>query len=113
MVATPLGIRPPARLVTCQNMTMSQFADQLLILSPNDIRNRVLDGTGLDGGWDFSFTFDPPIVRGINFNGVYDEPDRATIFHAIEKQLGLKLEAHRRPYPVMVIDHIEEKPTDN
>jgi uncharacterized protein (TIGR03435 family) len=25
----------------------------------------------------------------------------------------LKLEAHKRPEPVLVIDHIEEKPTDN
>jgi uncharacterized protein (TIGR03435 family) len=31
----------------------------------------------------------------------------------LEKQLGLKLERHRRPEPVLVIDHIEEKPTDN
>ena len=29
------------------------------------------------------------------------------------KQLGVKLEKVRRPSPVLVIDHIEEKPTDN
>ena len=29
------------------------------------------------------------------------------------KQLGLKSEAQKRSYPVFVIDHIEEKPTDN
>lgn len=32
---------------------------------------------------------------------------------ALEKQLGLKLEKHTRPEPVLVIDHIEEKPADN
>jgi uncharacterized protein (TIGR03435 family) len=32
---------------------------------------------------------------------------------AIEKQLGLRLETHKRPEPVLVIDHNEEKPTEN
>jgi uncharacterized protein (TIGR03435 family) len=36
-----------------------------------------------------------------------------TIFDAVEKQLGLKLEATKRPMPVYVIDHIESKPTEN
>ena len=36
-----------------------------------------------------------------------------SLFDAIDKQLGLKLEAQKRTYPVFVIDHIEEKPTDN
>jgi uncharacterized protein (TIGR03435 family) len=31
----------------------------------------------------------------------------------MEKQLGLKLESHKRSYPVFVIDHMEEKPADN
>ena len=34
-------------------------------------------------------------------------------FEAIERQLGLKLEMQKRPMPVTVIDHLEEKPTDN
>jgi uncharacterized protein (TIGR03435 family) len=36
-----------------------------------------------------------------------------SIFEAIEKQLGLKLETQKRPLPVVVIDHLEQKPTDN
>ena len=32
---------------------------------------------------------------------------------AVNKQLGLKLEMQKRPLPVLVIDHVEEKPTDN
>jgi uncharacterized protein (TIGR03435 family) len=36
-----------------------------------------------------------------------------SLFEAINKQLGLKLEMQKRPNPVLVIDHIEEKPTDN
>jgi uncharacterized protein (TIGR03435 family) len=35
-----------------------------------------------------------------------------TIFEAVEKQLGLKLEAQKRSMPVVVIDHIEQRPVD-
>ena len=31
----------------------------------------------------------------------------------VNKQLGLKLEKTKCPYPVLVIDHIEETPTEN
>lgn len=36
-----------------------------------------------------------------------------SLFDAVEKQLGLKLEVRKRTHSVLVIDHIEEKPTDN
>jgi uncharacterized protein (TIGR03435 family) len=36
-----------------------------------------------------------------------------SIFEAINKQLRLKLEMHKRRMPVLVIDQIEEKPTEN
>ena len=32
---------------------------------------------------------------------------------AVSKQLGLKLELEKRPAPVLVIDHVEQKPTEN
>jgi uncharacterized protein (TIGR03435 family) len=117
-IVTPVGTVPPARLVTCQNITMSQLAEQIQILAPTDIRYPVVDATGLEGGWDFSFTFDPPIMRPIGpmnwpIPASRDyESQRTTILHAVEK-LGLKLEAQKRSYPVMVIDRIEQVPTDN
>ena len=45
--------------------------------------------------------------------GPGDPVGGVSLFDAIEKQLGLKLEVQKRPEPVFVIDHIEEKPTDN
>jgi len=36
-----------------------------------------------------------------------------TLFDALEKQLGLKLEKRNLPMPVAVLDHIEQKPTEN
>jgi uncharacterized protein (TIGR03435 family) len=37
----------------------------------------------------------------------------ASLFNAIQRQLGLRLEEQKRSQPVFVIDHIDEKPTDN
>jgi uncharacterized protein (TIGR03435 family) len=36
-----------------------------------------------------------------------------SLFDAVSKQLGLKLDQRKRPLPVLIIDHINEKPTDN
>ena len=36
-----------------------------------------------------------------------------TLFEAIEKQLGLKLELQKRTEKIIVIDHLEQKPTEN
>jgi len=44
------------RLVTCQNVTMAQFAELLPGIAPGYIHNEVLDKTGLEGGWDFTLS---------------------------------------------------------
>jgi uncharacterized protein (TIGR03435 family) len=126
IAAGPLPL--PARLVTCQNITMAQFVDQLQALVPASyIRYPVLDATGIEGAWDFSFTFSPinpaqiagprgaPPTGGAGPAdiGAADPVGGVTLFDAVEKQLGLKLEAQKRMYPVFVIDHIDEKPTEN
>jgi uncharacterized protein (TIGR03435 family) len=36
-----------------------------------------------------------------------------TLFKALEKQLGLRLEKRNIPAPVVVLDHMEQKPIDN
>ena len=115
-----------SRLVTCQNMTMAQFAEQLQRLAPGYIHAPVLDGTGIDGAWDFTLSFSAvgllqsggirPGDAGPSTGGApaTSDPNGAlSLFDAINKQLGLKLEMQKRPVPVLVIDHIEEKPTDN
>jgi len=35
------------------------------------------------------------------------------VFEALEKELGLKRDEQKQPAPVLVIDHIEQKPADN
>jgi uncharacterized protein (TIGR03435 family) len=105
-----------SRLVTFQNMTTAQFAEVIPLIGSGSYSGPVLDSTGLDGGWDFTLSFSSAglVRRADSAVGGDTDPNRAiSIFDAIEAQLGLKLEKHKRPLPVLVIDHIEEKPTDN
>jgi len=114
---TPSG----SRVLQCQNVTMEQFADRLQNLT-SELNWPVTDTTGLQGGWDLTLTFSiamampPAPPRGGDAGAAPSaaEPTPGvTLFEAVEKQLGLKLVAQKRPMPVIVIDHIEQKPTDN
>ncbi len=105
------------RLVTCQNMTLAQIGDELQNLAPGYIYNQVLDATNIPGSWDFTLSFSSAdqikAAAASSDNGASDPNGALSIFDAVSKQLGLKLEKQKRPVPILVIDHIEEKPTDN
>jgi uncharacterized protein (TIGR03435 family) len=117
------------RLVTIQNMTMAQVCQQLQNMANGYIHSPVLDKTGLEGGYDFTLSFSPiQVIRpgggggrggdapsgGLNGNApaASDPTGGISLFDAVEKQLGLKLVAEKRPIQVLVIDHIEPKPTE-
>jgi uncharacterized protein (TIGR03435 family) len=117
----PAPAPPGTNEMTCRNTTMEQFAEQLCIYGPG-LSIQPLDATGLEGGWDFTLTWNrragmntaPPLAGNTAGGAAAPDPDGGlTIFEAIEKQLGLKLERQKRPVPVFVIDHLDEKPTDN
>ena len=129
----PAGARDPrdtnpilGRLITCQNMTMSRFADMLQSLASGYIHAPVLDNTGLEGAWDFTLNFSGAgaLNGGGNREGgapsatvttaAASDPNGAlSLLDALPKQLGLKLELSKRPVKVLVIDHIAQKPTEN
>jgi uncharacterized protein (TIGR03435 family) len=109
------------RLLTCKNITMAQFADYLSYAG-NGINGPVSDDTGLDGAWDFTLNFNfaammMPVANAAQPGGdaqAAAEPTAGyTLFEAVEKQLGLKLESVKKPQPVYIIDHLEEKPTED
>jgi uncharacterized protein (TIGR03435 family) len=108
-----------SRLVVCQNVTMAQFAEQLLPVSANDFAYSVVDATGLTGRWDLMLSFTPtgdrrnPAGTLFGAGGDGDPNGAISVFDAINKQLGLRLVKGKRKLPVLVIDHIEEKPSDN
>jgi uncharacterized protein (TIGR03435 family) len=106
----------PGSLMTysCHNMTMAALPDQLrsMIFVPGYLNgNRVVDETELKGAWDFDIKF------SANFRmpaqAAEGAPEVVTIFTAFEKQLGLKLELTKIPMPVIAVDSVNEKPTEN
>jgi uncharacterized protein (TIGR03435 family) len=118
-----LTIGPPAAPpgyyhLGCQNVTMAEFGERLQGIG-SGLGWGVVDATSLEGGWDVSLTY-LPYYPAIAMRRPGDDPADAsdptggyTIFEAVEKQLGLKLEAQKRSEPVIVIDHIEQTPTEN
>jgi uncharacterized protein (TIGR03435 family) len=133
-VNAPPGAPPLSRGLTCQNIAMAQFAERLQNMTP-ELSWPVEDKTGLEGGWDFTLSFTmgmpvalaglgappppppPPGAPGgearTGLAGASDPSGGYTIFEALEKQLGLKLEKQKRPMSVIVVDHIDSKPTEN
>ncbi len=112
-----------SRLITCQNMTMAQLAEDLPRFAGGYVHTPVEDATGLAGAWDFTLSFTPAGQLGPGRGGdptqtsgvptASDPTGAVSLFDALTKQLGLKLELRKRVMPVLVIDHVEEKPTDN
>jgi uncharacterized protein (TIGR03435 family) len=108
------------RLVSCQNMNMAQIGDELQRIAGGYIYSPVLDTTGITGSWDFTLSFSSiNLSRGggpqqPGSESAASDPNGAlSLFDAVNKELGLKLEKQRRAVPVLVIDSINEQPTDN
>jgi uncharacterized protein (TIGR03435 family) len=40
------------------------------------------------------------------------DPSGISVFDAVEKELGLKLVKQKRSIPVIVVDHVDEKPLE-
>lgn len=114
-----------SRLLQCRNVTMAQFAKLLQSHATDYFAREVADATGISGAWDFTLSFSPKaLLQSAGSGGdsvqpgdaspsVLDPSGALSLFDAVSKQLGLKLETRKRMLPVLVIDHIDEKPTDN
>jgi uncharacterized protein (TIGR03435 family) len=112
------------RLVTCSNMTMTQFAAQLQSMAPGFIKNQVIDATGIEGAYDFTLSFSksgqltaaakPASSDDSGSPASASEPTGGiSLADAINKTLGLKLEKRKGTMPMFVIDHIDPQPTEN
>ncbi len=120
-----------SRLITCQNMTMAQFAALLPSLAGGYVHSEVLDASGVEGAYDFTLSFSANGLAGLvaqvqagaaagaggapagGAPAASDPGGGMSLPDAVSKQMGLKLETVKRPLPVIVIDHIDEKPSDN
>jgi uncharacterized protein (TIGR03435 family) len=104
---------------------MGRMINQSLGESPNDFTSskaRVLDNTGLTGAYDFTLRFACELCQFAVANGVAAPPSprpadpggEPSIFVALQKQLGLKLNKIKDvPLDVIVVDHVEKIPTAN
>jgi uncharacterized protein (TIGR03435 family) len=98
-----------------RSMSMRGFCNALGIV----IGRPVADHTGLSGSFDIHLEFDPQGVDlGNGSSGLSSEVDKSdstqpSIFSALQQQLGLKLQSHKEPTEVLVVDHLERLPTAN
>jgi uncharacterized protein (TIGR03435 family) len=72
----------------------------------------VTDMTGMKGVSDFTLEWALEARPG-DAGATTDSVPGASIFTAVQEQLGLKLEARKGPVEILVIDHAEKIPTGN
>jgi uncharacterized protein (TIGR03435 family) len=100
--------RPGVGKLAAKSTPMDYFAFGLSMI----LDRPVLDRTGLKGGYDFDLSWTPDLPPGFPEGGLINgEPvdtSGPTIFAAMEKQLGLRLEAQKGPVEILVIDHVEK-----
>jgi uncharacterized protein (TIGR03435 family) len=95
----------------------AQLSMLVTALSRN-LGRTIVDKTGLTGTYDFSLQWAPdeggaaPGPESGASAGASPADPGASIFTALQEQLGLKLESTKGPVDVIVIDHIE-KPSEN
>jgi uncharacterized protein (TIGR03435 family) len=93
--------------VSCHNLTAAGIAENLRQMAGGYLDHDVVDQTKLDGTFDFDITWTP---RGaLEAKG----RDGISIFDAVDKQLGLKLERKDVPMPTLSIEKVNRKPTPN
>lgn len=97
----------PDGQVACKNLTSAAIAENLRIMAGGYLDHDVVDMTHLEGSFDFDLTWTPRVAL------IAKGHDGISIFDALEKQLGLKLELKDVPAPGLVVDHVNRNPTAN
>jgi uncharacterized protein (TIGR03435 family) len=109
-------VQAERRWYVCENTTMAQFAERLPGVAAAYIHPPLLDLTEIKGAYDFRVYWTP--------KGALQKPkegdaaqastpvDEATVFEAIDKQLGLKLVEERHAVPVTVVDSAQRTPSE-
>jgi len=114
-----LTLAQKGRAYVCQNTTMAQLVERLPSVTQAYLIHPLVDLTGLTGAYDFTLTWTPksrlpavtPPAQAAMPEASTPDGD-LTVFEAIDKQLGLKIEERKLPMPVIVIDHVLRTPED-
>jgi len=118
--SAPKPVTNMGPMIACKNTTMADLARNLQQMAGAYIDHPIVDATGLQGGWDFLIGWTP---RGMlqpapnpnqppGTTGQASDPNGLSVFDAVEKELGLKLVKETRSIPVIVVDHVDEKPIE-
>jgi uncharacterized protein (TIGR03435 family) len=110
----------------CQNVTMAQFADLAQSMAKSEIKYRVPDKTGLAGAYDFTLYYTTTHKMRVDASAAQAAAKQAgdasssldpavglSIEDAFRKELGIRLERQPGSFPALVLDHIEQTPTEN
>jgi uncharacterized protein (TIGR03435 family) len=100
--ANPFAMRAAGHL-TGTRVTAGMLAKVL----SNHLGRPVEDKTGLAGAFDFVLQWAPETAVPSA------DQELGSLFTAIREQLGFRLVARKTPVDVIVIDHVEPRPTDN
>ena len=90
------------------NMPMASFVASVGGFGGSSPDRPVIDATGLEGGYDFNFSFPPrePDVTQLEYK-------LSVVFPAVYDQLGLRIEPRKAPVEVLVIDSADKAPSTN
>jgi len=97
------GMRTGRDRIAASGASIKQLTDSLSSL----LGRPVINETGLEGPFDFNLQWTPDAQLATP-----GENAGASIFAAIQEQLGLKLESKKGPVSVFVVEKIE-KPSEN
>ena len=81
-----------------------------LLITPDDFP--VVDKTGLPGKYDFTLEYTTGLPNA-SIDGASVPSGAPFVFKALQDQLGLQLVHKKLPFDVLIIDEVEEMPTDN
>jgi uncharacterized protein (TIGR03435 family) len=114
------SVGPGVILAGGQSMARLATAFSNLTNTGSSLNRIVVDRTGLTGNFDAELRFTPERIPNFGQGdpvsavpGVQPiDPNGASVFTAVQEQLGLKLEGQRGPVDVLVIDRAEQ-PTED
>jgi uncharacterized protein (TIGR03435 family) len=104
---------------------MDQFADMVQAVAGVEVKNRVANKTGLAGSYDFTLYFTSgrklrtdaaaadAAAKEAGGDATAAPAGGLSVQDAFRKELGLRLEVQPGVYPTLILEHIEQTPTEN
>jgi uncharacterized protein (TIGR03435 family) len=97
----------PRGTIVCKGVSMDEFAEFIRQAASAYLTREVVNETKLDGKFDFELSWTPRGALAQAGN------DGITVFEAVDKQIGLKIEEKKMSMPVLVVEKANQKPTAN